>query len=419
MISTQVTWRRENDHLFYGGPIRRMLDRRRLDRADEQRAFELVRRWNLAAGGVGLTRDTSSCAGIPGLSAPQVIHVVLGQGIDRLTVRMLPGQLMADYQDYAAELAEGLGAAAVRFRWRSHGLIIADLWRYDPLDSIVELPPLVQSRARDLLVGMLDTGQALKVQLASIAHLIVQGQTRSGKSRWTYGWLSQLATCEDVRISGSDVSGVLLRPFVGTRHGDHLALGTADLEEHARVLEELVTIMDERITRIPDHLDVLPASTEDPYEVVVLEELPGLVKAAQDQDAMHKGDRSYRPLLARIQGAYGRLLAEGAKVGFRLVILMQRADATIIGGFQRGQATLRLSFAVQDPESVKMLHSAASTEVAEAHTAAVPGRALVSGPGIPVARLRAPEMGDYATFRANVAGPELDVIEPQAVDLAA
>lgn len=419
MIKTQVTWRREADHSFFGGPIRRWLDRRRFDAADEQRAFELVRRWNLSTGGVGLTRDTSSCAGIPGLAAPQVVHVVLGSGIDRLTIRMLPGQLLAHFQDYAAELAEGLGVAAVRFRWRSHGLIVADLWRFDPLASTVELPPLVQAHAGDLLVGMLDTGRALAVQLATIAHIIVQGQTGSGKSRWAYGWLSQLATCDDVIISGSDVSGVLLRPFVGTRHGDHLALGTADLADHAEVLEVLVKEMDERIARIPDELDVLPASPDDPYRVVVLEELPGLIKAAQDQDARHKRDPKYVPLLARIQGAYGRLLAEGRKVGFRLVILMQRADAAVIGGFQRGQATFRISFAVQDPESVKMLHSACSTEVAEAHTTAVPGRALVSGPGIPVARLRAPEMGDYATFRANVSGPDLQLVDSEAADRAA
>src|SRR5690606_39574113 len=134
----------------------------------------------------------------------------------------------------------------------------------------------------------------------------VHGSPPPGKSRFIYALLSPLAQCSDVRISGSDVTGLLLRPFVGSRHDD-LALGTRNIAEHAVVLERLVARMDERIARIPDDVDVLPVDEHDPYEVVVLEELPGLIRAAEAVDALHKGDRKYVPLVGRIRSAYGRL----------------------------------------------------------------------------------------------------------------
>lgn len=417
MITSQITWRREGDHEYVGGPIRRWLDRRRLEQADTDRASELVNRFYATVGGLGLGRDTSSCAGIPGFATPTVAHVVLGSTVERLTIRIMPGQLMSEYQDRAAAFAEGLGGASCIFRHRAHGLIIAELRRFDPLESPVDLPPLMTSRAGDILVGLLDNAESLTVTLRAMSHLLVQGQTRSGKSRWTYGFLSQVAGCSDVRVSGSDISGILLRPFIGTRHDELLALGGDDLERHAWVLEQLVAVMNDRLSRMPEDDDVYPTSVDEPYEVVLLEELPGLLKAAKNEDLLRKADKARTPLLARIQGAYGRLLAEGAKTGIRLVILMQRADATIIGGFERGQLPIRISFSVGDPGDVAMLHPTVDIEVAKAHTVAPAARALVSGPGIPLARLRAPEMGDYAQFRANVLStqsPRLQVVTDAA-----
>ena len=401
-MNSVITWRRDGEVCEFGGVLRRWLDRRRLETADAARVSELARRFLAVAGGVGLSRDTSSCAGIPGLSSPRVRHVVLG-AVETITVEMLPGQLVADYAAEAESFAEGLGCHSVEFTRRRHGYLTAVLRPADPLVSAMDLPRLVVRLADDdaFVAGLLETGLPLRWLLADMTHVLVQGSTGSGKSRWCYGWLSQLAGCADVRISGSDVTGLLLRPFVGTRHGDLLALGTGSIEDHAGVLEALVKVMDERISRIPDHLDYLPVSEEDPYEVVVLEELPGLLAAAAAADAV-AGVTKAKGLVTRIQSAYGRLIAEGRKVGFRLLVLMQRADASIIGGFAREQAPWRITFPVLSPEAVKLLHPAVDQDVALAHVTALPGFALVSGPGLPVCRMRAPEMGSYGQFREGV-----------------
>jgi hypothetical protein len=88
--------------------------------------------------------------------------------------------------------------------------------------------------------------------------------------------------------------------------------------------------------------------------------------------------------------------------------VMQRADATIIGGYERGQCPLKISFSVDDLAAIRMLHPAASDELASFLVSALPGRALVSMPGLPVARLRSPEMGAYGDFRENVQPAPVD-----------
>lgn len=398
-----------------GSVLGRWLHRRRTDRQDARKAHGIAARFLAAAAGLGLAEDTQSCAGTPGLRSPQLYHVSLGADDVRIFVKMLPGQLLADYEEHSAALAEAMGGVSLTWKQRAHGYIVGTLRTRDPLAGQVPLPTLVPAARVDrVLIGLLDSGRSLTVRLDQIAHMIVQGATRSGKSRFIYGLLSQLAQCSDVRISGSDVTGLLLRPFVGTRHGDDLALGTRNITEHAVVLERLVSRMDERIARIPDDVDVLPVDEHDPYELVVLEELPGLIRAAEAVDALHKGDRKYVPLVGRIRSAYGRLMAEGAKVGFRVVIVMQRADASIIGGFERGQATFRITFPVLEPSSVQMLHPSCDTETAALHATEKAGIALVSGPGVPLARMRSPQMGDYGTFRANVSGPGLRIVDSEA-----
>ena len=408
-ITYETTTRQAN-----GSVLGRWLHRRRTDRQDVRKAHGIAARFLAAAAGLGLAEDTQSCAGTPGLRSPQLYHVILGADDVRIFVKMLPGQLLADYEEHSAALAEAMGGVSLTWKQRAHGYIVGTLRTRDPLAGQVPLPTLVPAARVDrVLIGLLDSGRSLTVRLDQIAHMIVQGATRSGKSRFIYGLLSQLAQCSDVRISGSDVTGLLLRPFVGSRHDD-LALGTRNIAEHAVVLERLVARMDDRIARIPDDVDVLPVDEHDPYEVVVLEELPGLIRAAEAVDALHKGDRKYVPLVGRIRSAYGRLMAEGAKVGFRVVIVMQRADASIIGGFERGQATFRITFPVLEPSSVQMLHPSCDTETAALHATEKAGIALVSGPGVPLARMRSPQMGDYASFRSNVSGPGLRIVDSEA-----
>jgi hypothetical protein len=347
---------------------------------------------------VGLAEDTESSAGIAGLLTPVVTSVTLGP-VPRLSVRPLPGQVAGDFERIADRIAAALRVHAIRVSTRPNGLIRLNLVEVDPLADVVMLPGPVSSVRHPVLLGRTDSGESLWVSLADIAHLVMQGQTRSGKSRWVYGLLAQLAGAPDVVIAGSDNTGVLLRPFTGSRHASWQALGADDLEEHVTVLEALVSEMNTRIQAIPARLDVLPVTSEFPVILAVVEEYSVLLELLGADDSTRGRDSA--KLQARCRSAIRALLAGSAKVGMRVLLITQRADASgpaSLGGFERGQASLRLTFRVDTREAVRMLHPGVPDAVANAHVSEPAGIALASGPELPCARLRSPHMPDYGTY---------------------
>ena len=98
----------------------------------------------------------------------------------------------------------------------------------------------------------------------------------------------------------------------------------------------------------------------------------------------------------------GRLLAEGAKAGYRLVLIVQRAEATIVGAFEREMCSLRVSFCTDNRASVELLHPGAPAEIADQHTVVRSGVALMSAPGDELTRFRAPYLGGYPAYVAAV-----------------
>lgn len=252
-----------------------------------------------------------------------------------------------------------------------------------------------------MLIGRDELGDALGHAFADAAHVALQGQNGAGKSQFAYGLLAQLAGADDVRIAGSDITGLLLgRPWEGTVHRRWQATGTADLEEHATLLERLVGVMDDRLAALPDRTDKLAPTPERPLFLVVVEEFPGLLRAAA---GLLKPGRGERSVLDRIKAANLRLLSEGRKVAFRVVTLAQRAEAEAMGGgYARDQYALRLSFRVPG-DSLEMLHGAAVRDLAQQHATAPPGVAVLSVPGRELVRVRVPYLGDYAEYCDRIA----------------
>ncbi|MCX6463785.1 MAG: FtsK/SpoIIIE domain-containing protein [Pseudonocardiales bacterium] len=361
-------------------------DARRAHRLDEAEVDALVAGWERAVLGAGFVRTVATVTG-PTVIAPRIVHVVLGPPAV-LTVRLEPGQTVPDLRALSRRLAPHLGAYGLRVDPIGHGdharvtLLVAD-----PLAAVVPLSP-----GPGVLLGRGEDGACLRVEPADLPHLIAQGATRSGKTRWLYGLLGQVAHRADVEVAGIDPSGLTLRPFTGTRHGARQVCGLADLHRVETVLADLVAAMDARLAAMPVHLDVVPLDAATPLLLVVLEEYPGLLRALDAADT--KAGK-------RVRGLVARLLAEGHKAGVRVVLVAQRAEATIVGGAERAQCEGRLSFRTDTVESLRLLHPDADDLAAE-HAAAPPGVALVSWPGRPLARLRAPHVPSYAEYAAAV-----------------
>lgn len=348
---------------------------------------EITEGWRRACEGAGVSHRIDTVSG-PTIVTPTVVHVTLGPPVV-LMVQLLPGQLGADLAAAGGRIAPALGGRRLQVTPRGHTHVRVEVIDHDPLAAII---PLVRSGA-GTHIGRDESGAELADDWQAMPHAVVQGVTRSGKSGWLYAQLAQLAARPHTIVAGSDPSGLLWRPWHAHRQPMWRVGGLADLGAHVALLEYLVADMDRRIGRIAPDRDTVELGAECPLIVVVLEEYPGLLRAADALDAK---------LGKRIRGMVSRLLAESHKAGFRLIVVTQRAEANIIGGFERAMCSFRLSFRVDAADSLRLLHPAAAVDRVDEHMAAAPGVALLTAPGRDLARMRAPWLGGYAEYAAAV-----------------
>lgn len=210
-----------------------------------------------------------------------------------------------------------------------------------------------------LVVGRTQQGHDLVVDLSDAWHIAVQGQTRSGKSVWTYLLLSQVAAMRNALVAGIDPTGILFAPLEGAPGADFRASrGRAEeLEEYVHVLTRLVDLMDTRIDDLlAQGLDKMEEFTpENPLVIVVLEEYPGIIRALKAQDQT-SGAKVADRLAPKVEALIGRLVSESAKVGIRVLAIAQRMSAQVMDTDTRSQMGTRISLRLDNADAIGMLH---------------------------------------------------------------
>ncbi|MDD7965888.1 hypothetical protein [Actinomycetospora lemnae] len=400
----------------------RTLDRTRPPAAGHRRAPGFISRWrarraqrdawaahHLFAQGITaefreactalrLCQYVSVAAGLT-VRTPRVGAVHGGPPIT-LTVELMAGQEPADFtsKENGPRLAHSLGGHGLRVEPLAGRWVRLTVLNHDPLRDGFGLPSLaVASGSEPVILGRTEDGITLGHALTDAGHLAAQGQNGSGKSVLCYGLLSQLAAAPDVLVAGSDITGLLLgRAWDGTAHRAHQVVGTGDIAAHAVLLEDLVAEMDRRLATIPPRHDKIEPSPATPTVLVVLEEFPGLLRAADGLPKPKRGEGV--PTGDRIRSAVLRLLSEGRKAAFRVLMLAQRFEATAVGGgYARDQFALRLSFRVP-ADSLEMLHGSDARPLGPEHANAAPGIAYLSGLGRDCERIRVPYLGEYGDY---------------------
>lgn len=317
---------------------------------------------------------------------PELVDVA-GHAPTVLTVRLVPGMLAADVTAVAPRLANALGGA--RMTATAVGTDYARLVLH-PTDPLGD-PFAVREAEPDGFLGVGEDGQDVAIPWAVRVHSLFQGSSGYGKSTLTYAQLSPLAGRADVLVAGIDPSGLVFRPWLDAPGQKWRVSGLGGgLAEHTRVLEELCDEMDRRLTLLPIGCDNLAPSAEVPLIVVALEELSGLLRTV---DADRKVAAVVRPLL-------GRLFSEGRKVAVRMLAVIPRADAAVLGSGIRDQCQLRVSFAVE-PEGFRMAHPTTAGIDPDEHLASPPGVAAVTAPGLGTFRMRAGAL-PYAEYSRRV-----------------
>lgn len=223
-------------------------------------------------------------------------------------------------------------------------------------------------------IARAETGGDVYLDFADATHTIVQGSTRSGKSVLMYAVLAQIARSPHAEIWGCDPNRVLLAPLANTLEDEErnrrFVVGN-NPQQALEMLERVTALMDARIeSLVPRRLEKIAEFTpEEPVIIVVLEEYAGLMAQALIED---------KKVHAEIKKLVGRLFAEGAKAGVRMVMILQRAEASIIDGATRANAMQRITLGVDNGDSVRMLHEGLDSETAEAITHFKNGRFIIN-----------------------------------------
>lgn len=226
----------------------------------------------------------------------------------------------------------------------------------------------------EVRIARAEDGGDIFLDFADPTHTIIQGSTRSGKSVLMYAVLAQLACAPNVQIWGSDPNSVLLGPLARTvseeARAERFVIGL-NTNQALEMLQRVTAVMDARISSlVPRRLEKISDFTaEEPVIVVVLEEYAALMAQALIED---------KKAHAEIKRLVGRLFAEGAKAGIRVVMILQRAEAAIIDGSTRSNAMQRITLGVDNGDSVRMLHEGLDPETAEAVTHFRNGRFIIN-----------------------------------------
>lgn len=212
-------------------------------------------------------------------------------------------------------------------------------------------------------------------------HTILAGATRSGKSATSYVLLAGASCDPSIAIVGCDPSSLLLAPFEDAGQSQ-IVTGTRDLPAMAASLEALVQVMDERIAILRAlGVDKFAPSPQRPTVLVVMEEYAGTLAACETYDAAQKPADRIKP---KVLGAVGRLLREGAKAQIFVFTIIQRPDASILGGADRAQYSRRITHRLDNADGVRMLNEDTDLDTTSRLMSARPGVGLLNEAGEPL-----------------------------------
>jgi len=331
---------------------------------------------------------------------PQLGRVTSTGAVDRIQVRMLPGQVLEDYAEKTDRLAMTLGAVECRVRTgKRHGDLEFWLLVDDPLGRLVDPfdPGQGPPDYAALPVARREDAETYRLRLLG-NHVLVAGATGAGKGSvlWSIAWAIRPGIAEgsaelwvlDPKGGMEFAAGAPL--FARYCYGDTTTqVGTQATRTHeaafADFLEEAVAIMRARQVELRGVTRLHQPAPGDPLVVVFVDELASLTAYVTDRDAKN-----------RIKAALSLLLSQGRAVGVVVVAALQDPRKEVLSF--RDLFPTRIALRLTEPEQVDMTlgdgarrRGARCEEISEA----LPGTGYVALDGVaePV-RVRFPFISD-------------------------
>jgi len=263
--------------------------------------------------------------------------------LDRLHVRLVAGQSPDDFADRADNLAHGFGALACRIRAAGPGAVVVELVRRDALAAIIPaLPVPDRPDLRALHVGRREDGTPWTIRLHG-SHVLLAGSTGAGKASLLWGIVRALlpalhdGTC---RVLAADPK--LMELAYGRPIFEAYGRYESSPERIVGMLEDAVTSMQTRASKLAGFQRDHQPTTEHPFTVVLVDEVAFLTAYQPD-----------KRLRERALAAIATLTTQGRAVGCSVVATLQdpRKDVLTIRNLFPDRIAMRLD----EPEQVDMV----------------------------------------------------------------
>jgi S-DNA-T family DNA segregation ATPase FtsK/SpoIIIE len=311
-------------------------------------AVELLEEGSAARSGKGelvrnqrVIEETLSHFGI----AASVVDVFVGPVVTRYELKPAAGVKLSRIEALSDDLALALAARSLRIEAPIPGKSVVGIEIPNLAIGLVSLRDVAESaefRAGTskltVALGRDVAGSPIVTDLARLPHLLIAGQTGSGKSVLINSIITSLmlqATPDEVRIILADPKRVELAGFNGIPH-----LVTPVVTDHDKILNALYWATGEMDRRyrlfaraparnIEKYNESRTGQDRIPYVVLVIDELADLMMSAPIQ----------------VEKAITRISQLARATGIHLVVATQRPSVDVITGLIKANIPARVAFA--------------------------------------------------------------------------
>ncbi|GAB2514104.1 FtsK/SpoIIIE domain-containing protein [Nocardiopsis aegyptia] len=267
---------------------------------------------------------------------PRIRRVMCDIWADRVRVSLVAGTSPADFETRVAELAHGFAAPSCRVIVNRPRDITLEFPRRDTLAEPFDALPTPDAPELDALhVGQREDGSPWRLRLHG-THVLVAGVTGSGKGSVIWSAVRAMLPAID---SGTAQVWAIDPKRMELAYGRDLFAHYADDGESAVALLELaVAQMQDRARRYAGKRRSHTPTTEDPFVLVVLDEVAFLTAYHPDRD-----------IRKRSENAIATLTSQGRSVGFSVLAALQdpRKEVMNLRNLFPDKVALRLDEASQ------------------------------------------------------------------------
>ncbi|WP_304452470.1 FtsK/SpoIIIE domain-containing protein [Nocardiopsis sp. YSL2] len=241
---------------------------------------------------------------------PRIRRVTCDTWADRVRVSLVAGTSPVDFETRVAELAHGFAAPSCRVIVNGPRDITLEFPRRDTLaEPLDALPILDVPDLGGLHVGQREDGSPWRLRLHG-THVLVAGVTGAGKGSVIWSAIrAMLAALADGTAQVWAIDPKRMELAYGWALFAHYA---DDGESAVALLELAVARMQDRAARYAGNRRSHTPTTEDPFVLVVLDEVAFLTAYHPDRD-----------IRKRSENAIATLTSQGRSVGFAVLAALQ------------------------------------------------------------------------------------------------